>query len=63
MAKVPVRFVRETLGPEFEKSNELLRSFLDDVTDRVIKQAVYSDSSEADVVEDRSRLLAEDDSG
>ena len=63
MAKVPRRFVDETLWPEYEKSNELLRSFLDGVTDRVIKQAVYSDSSEAEVVEDGPKRLVGKDCG
>lgn len=58
MAKVPQLFVDETLWPEFEKLTEMLRSFLDDVTNRVISQAVCSDSSEAEVVEGSPKQLA-----
>ena len=51
MARVSKRFVDETLWPEFQEFSEILRSYLSDVTDRVVKQVIHQDSSEAEVIE------------
>jgi hypothetical protein len=56
MAKVSKNFVHETLWPEFEEISKTLRSYLSDVTERVISQVICSDSSEADVVADPRQL-------
>ncbi len=45
---VPHRFVDETLWPEFEKLSATLRSFPDDITERVIRESVFADDSEAE---------------
>ena len=47
MALVPASFVKQTLWPEFEQLNEVLRSFLDQVTSRVISEGIFGDVSEA----------------
>ena len=47
MADVPKSFVNETLWPQFEELSRTLREYLDDVTSRVIADAVYGDTSEA----------------
>jgi len=57
MARVPASFVGETLWPEFQKLNETLMAYLNDVTERVISEGIYSDSSEVDVLADDARLL------
>ncbi len=49
MAWVPKSFVDETLWPEFAQLNEVLRSYLEATTERVIRQGVHEDSSEAEV--------------
>ena len=49
MAQVPVGFVDQTLWPEFQQCDELLRTFLEETTERVIQNAIFSDSSEAEV--------------
>jgi len=49
MARVPKRFVDETLWPEFTQLNEVLRSYLEATTERVICKGVHEDSSEAEV--------------
>jgi hypothetical protein len=54
MARVPVSFVNDTLWPEFQELNQTLRSYLDEVTNRVITTGIYADSSEAEV---RQELL------
>ncbi|RZB35531.1 MAG: hypothetical protein SRB2_03061 [Desulfobacteraceae bacterium Eth-SRB2] len=51
MAKVPKRFLDETLWPEFQKINEELNSYLQEVTDRVVKKVLHEDISDAVVVE------------
>ncbi len=51
MAKVSSTFVDETLWPEFEELNQTLRSYLDDITNRVISECIHSDSSEAEVIQ------------
>lgn len=50
MARVPARFVDETLWPEFKELSSVLREYLDDVTQRVIAEAIHGDSSDAGVV-------------
>jgi hypothetical protein len=49
MARVPVGFVNEILWPEFQQLDRTLTSFLSEVTDRVIAQAVEPNMAEIDV--------------
>jgi len=49
MVRVPKRFVEETLWPEFEELNRTLHAYLDEVTERVIREEIYRDSSEAGI--------------
>jgi hypothetical protein len=51
MARVTKRFVDETLWPEFQEISKNLQDFLSEVTDRVIREVIHQDSSEAEVVE------------
>ncbi len=51
MAVVSSRFVDETLWPEFQELNKTLRSYLDDITDRVISEGIHSDNSEAEIIQ------------
>ena len=51
MAHVPVSFVDQTLWPEFCQLSDTLRSYLDEVTDRVISSGIHRDASEATVRE------------
>jgi hypothetical protein len=50
------RFVDETLWPEYQEISETLRSYLSDVTDRVVQQVIHQDSSEAEVIEKPKQL-------
>lgn len=50
MAKVPQSFVEQTLWPEFTELNKVLRTYLEETTERVISQGVWADSSEAEVM-------------
>ena len=58
MARVSKKFVDETLWPEFEEFSDSLRSYLSEVTERVVSQVICADSSEAEVVADPSQLPA-----
>lgn len=51
MARVPVSFVKTTLWPEFLELDKVLRAYLSDVTERVIRTGIFAGDSE---VEERS---------
>ena len=56
MAKVSKGFVDDTLWPEFQEISETLRTYLSEVTDRVVSQVIHQDSSEAAVVKKPKQL-------
>ena len=58
MARIPRRFLNETLWPEFQELNSTLVSYLDEVTTRVVSEGVHADSSEAPVVAELGTALA-----
>jgi hypothetical protein len=47
MARVSKSFVDETLWPEFVELDDVLSEYLSGVTDRVIQEAIFQDSSDA----------------
>jgi len=53
MANVSRGFVEQTLWPEFIELDEVLRHYLEETTERVIREGLEADSSEA---EERSAL-------
>jgi hypothetical protein len=58
MLKAPRPFVNETLWPEFQQLNAALRTYLEEITDRVIAEALHGDSSEATEVAEPAKLGA-----
>jgi hypothetical protein len=54
MARVARRFLDETIWPQFEELNRTLRTHLEQVTERVVAEAVCADSREEDVRPDAS---------
>ncbi len=50
MAKLSKKFVDETLWPEFMELDSALREHLDEITTRVISEAIFANSSEAEEV-------------
>ena len=48
MAKVTKSFVDETLWPEFQQLSTTLRHYLDEVTQRVIAEAIHGDVTDAE---------------
>jgi len=57
MAKAPPSFVDQTLWPEFQKLDDVLRGYLDEVTQRVISDAICADSSDAEIVDGEPKAL------
>ena len=49
MARAPRGFVDQTLWPEFVELDEVLRRYLEETTERVIREGLESDISEAEV--------------
>ena len=56
MAKVSKRFVDDTLWPEYEQLSGVLRSYLSEITERIVKQAIHQDTSEATEVAEQGQL-------
>jgi polyribonucleotide nucleotidyltransferase len=52
MAKVSEKFVNEILWKEYQELNEVLHSYLEEITTRVIRESINTDSSEAEVVDE-----------
>lgn len=50
MARVPRSFVDETLWPEFIELSQVLKTYLEGVTNRVIAEAIHRDTSDEEVV-------------
>ncbi len=50
MAKVSKTFVDDTLWPEFQELNRALQEHIDEITTRVISEAIFANSSEAEEV-------------
>jgi hypothetical protein len=50
MVRVPRSFVDETLWPEFLELSGVLQTYLDEVTERVIAQAIHANEGEEEVV-------------
>ena len=57
MAKVSKRFVNETLWPEFQEISSVLRTYLDEITERVIAAGIHGDTSDAAEVPGSPELL------
>lgn len=54
--RAPERFLTETLWPEFQELDRVLVDYLSQVTDRIIREEVFAQTSEAQEV-DESRGL------
>jgi hypothetical protein len=50
MARVPRSFVNETLWPEFVELSAVLKTYLDQITERVISESIFSDDAEEEIV-------------
>ena len=58
MVKVPKPFVQETLWPQYEQLSAALRTYMNEVTDRVIAATIHGDSSEPAEVAQPAQLAS-----
>ncbi|MEW6236409.1 MAG: hypothetical protein AB1656_13560 [Candidatus Omnitrophota bacterium] len=56
MLRVPQSFANEILWPEFLELDQVLTSYLDSITDRIISEEVYGVVEEAEEVSEAMRL-------
>lgn len=56
MVRVSKTFVDKTLWPEFVELSDVLESYLDEVTDRLISTNIHADTSEAETRTEPARL-------
>lgn len=54
--KAPRSFVEGTLWPEFQELNEALRSYLAEITERLIREEVHTDTDEAEERNEPSQI-------
>jgi hypothetical protein len=59
MAKVPHKFVQETLWPEYCQLSETLQKYLNDITEKIISESIFADNSEAEVINEEPIALPE----
>ena len=57
MLNAPEKFINETLWPEFKELNQVLVDYLSQVTERIIREEVFSQTAEAQEVDEPLRLL------
>ena len=56
MLHAPEPFISEPLWPEFKQLNQVLVEYLSQVTERIIREEVFSQTSEAQEVDEPLRL-------
>ena len=47
MVKAPESFINETLWPEYLELSEILQAYLTQVTEKIISESIFADSSDA----------------
>ena len=52
MLRAPEPFINETLWPEFKELNQVLVDYLSQVTERIIREEVFSQTAEAQEVDE-----------
>ena len=50
MLEVPERFIEDVLWPEFQELNQVLVDYLSEVTERIIREEVFSETRDAEVI-------------
>lgn len=56
LVKGPPSFIDGVLWPEFEQLNDVLSSYLAEITDRLIREEVHGETGEADEVAETPRI-------
>jgi hypothetical protein len=62
MLRAPKSFVDDTLWPEFIELDRTLRSYLDDITDKVIRESIHADDSDAEMRNEPLRIDSPEES-
>ena len=56
MAKIAPSFCDNTLWPEFQALSKVLNEYIASITEKVISEHIFKDSSEATVMEEPKQL-------
>lgn len=56
MIKGPKSFIEQTLWPEFQELNAALKAYLSEITEKVIREEVHGETSEAEEVYEPTRI-------
>ena len=56
MVKVSSTFVDETLWPEFMELSKVLDEYLTEITDKLIAESIFADTSEAETRSEPARI-------
>ncbi|MDA1232494.1 MAG: hypothetical protein O2856_17100 [Planctomycetota bacterium] len=56
MVNVSPKFVSETLWPEFLELSKVLQEYLTEITDKVITESIFADTSDAETRSEPARL-------
>lgn len=54
--KAPITFVENVLWPEFENLDAALQEYLSEITERIIREEVHKDTTDAEEVSEAPRL-------
>ena len=57
MVKVSQTFVDHTLWPEYCELNKVLSEYIANITDKVIRETIHNDTSEAEVKAEQPKLI------
>jgi hypothetical protein len=58
MVKAPKSFVTDTLWPEYQQIAAAMRSYIDQVTDRIVADVIHRDASDPDERAESRQLVA-----
>jgi len=56
MVKAPKSFMEQVLWPEFQELNAALIAYLSQITEKVIREEVHKETSEAEEVDEPTRI-------
>ncbi len=57
MVRVPKSFCDRTLWPEYCELNDVLTDYISNITDKVIRETIHNDNTEAEVRVEQQKLL------
>jgi len=57
MLKAPKKFVDQALWPEYRELSKVLTEYIANITDKVIRETIHNDTSEAEVRAEQPKLI------